>query len=122
MEIRSVAPSSVAGAADKATPAPELGAAAKAVAAPVQKAALVQQPDEASRHEQLKQALEHLNRAMRNQSTNLEFSLEEGSDRPIVKVTDKNTGEVIRQMPSKEALEIAHAIDRMQSLLLNQKA
>jgi flagellar protein FlaG len=35
---------------------------------------------------------------------------------------DSETGEVIRQIPSKELLEIAHAIDKMQGMLLKQKA
>jgi flagellar protein FlaG len=37
-------------------------------------------------------------------------------------VVDKDTNEVIRQMPSREALEIAKALDKLQSLLARQTA
>ncbi|MFC6521248.1 flagellar protein FlaG [Undibacterium arcticum] len=40
----------------------------------------------------------------------------------MVKVVDQRTQEVIRQMPSPEALEIAKALDKMQGLLIRQKA
>ncbi|MFD2272939.1 flagellar protein FlaG [Undibacterium arcticum] len=39
----------------------------------------------------------------------------------MVKVVDQRTQEVIRQMPSPEALEIAKALDKMQGLLIRQK-
>ena len=40
----------------------------------------------------------------------------------VVRVIDKQTGEVIRQMPSKELLEIAKSLDRLQGLLVRNSA
>jgi flagellar protein FlaG len=44
----------------------------------------------------------------------------------VVKVIDQDTREVVRQMPSKEALEIAKSIDKlqekMQGVLISQTA
>ncbi|MBL8491536.1 MAG: flagellar protein FlaG, partial [Rhodocyclaceae bacterium] len=40
----------------------------------------------------------------------------------VVKVVDGQTGKMIRQIPSEELLAIAESIDRMQGLLLRQKA
>lgn len=35
---------------------------------------------------------------------------------------DRQTKEVLRQMPSEEALAIAHALDKLQGLMIKQKA
>ena len=40
----------------------------------------------------------------------------------IVKVVDRETREVLRQMPTQEALEIAKALDRTQGLLIKLEA
>jgi len=42
--------------------------------------------------------------------TNLKFSIDEGSGRSVVTVTDTQTGDVIRQIPAKEALAVANLI------------
>lgn len=86
--------------------------------APVQTPAAVQQPDPA----QLSQALQSINKALQTSSSNLEFSVDDDTDRTIVKVVDRQTGDVIRQMPSAEALEIAKALDRMAGKLFHEEA
>ena len=53
---------------------------------------------------------------------NLRFSIDDDTGRTIVKVVDMQTDEVIRQMPSKEVLAISKAIDKLQGLLIQQKA
>lgn len=72
--------------------------------------------------QELAQALKSINRALPNNSRGLEFSIDQDSDRSVVKVVDTNTHEVIRQMPSREAIEIAKALDKLQSLLARQSA
>ena len=72
--------------------------------------------------EQLSQAVKNINSALQVRAQDLEFSVDSDSARLIVTVTDKNTKEVIRQMPSKEAMEIAKALDHLQSLLIRQTA
>lgn len=72
--------------------------------------------------EQLETAVSNINKVLSVRSQELEFSVDKESDRTIVTVLDKNTKEVIRQMPSREALEIAKALDRLQSLLTKQTA
>ena len=71
---------------------------------------------------QLKAVVQNANRALSQVASNLEFSLDQQSGKTVVKVVDTNTQEVIRQIPSPEMLEIAHALDRVQGLLLKQKA
>ncbi len=72
--------------------------------------------------EQIAKALEGINKTMQNLSAGLEFSVDADSNRTIVKVVDRQTQEIIRQMPTKEALEIAKALDKLQGLLIHQKA
>lgn len=68
------------------------------------------------------QAVENINQAMKSLSNRIEFSIDEDSKRQVVKVIDPDTKEVIRQMPSEEALAISKALDRLQGLLIKQEA
>lgn len=70
----------------------------------------------------VKQAVSDINKAMQFMSRQLEFSVDTDSDRTIVKVIDQQTREVIRQMPTKEALEIGKALEKAQGLLIKQTA
>jgi flagellar protein FlaG len=75
--------------------------------------------------EQLKKAADNINRAMQqaNQNLEFEFTMDTDTKKPVVRVVDKQTGELVRQIPSEETVAIARSIDQFQrSLLLNQKA
>lgn len=106
--------------ADKVTNTPNT--AARADAAPTQTVIAAQQPVAAASEDQVAHALKSINRVLQDRSQDLEFSVDPDSARTIVKVVDKTTNEVIRQMPTQEALEIAKALDRLQSLLVKQQA
>ena len=60
----------------------------------------------------LSDAVDKLNNKVQNLNRNLEFSLDKGSGELLVKVVDSSTREVIRQIPSKEALAMAENIDK----------
>lgn len=73
--------------------------------------------------QQVKLAVNSINRAVQPSNSNLEFSVDPGTQRVIVKMVDTATGDLIRQIPSKEALAIAESIGQYQKgLLLSQKA
>lgn len=97
-------------------------AARQAGSDPVQEAAKAQQAKPIPSEEQVAQALKSINTVLQTRSPDLEFSVDSQSDRTIIKVVDKKTQEVIRQMPSQEALDIAKALDKLQSLLIRQTA
>jgi flagellar protein FlaG len=61
--------------------------------------------------EQVSEAVTKLNKSPQAQSQGLEFSIDNDSKRTIVKVVDQNTKEVLRQIPSPEALEIAKSLE-----------
>jgi flagellar protein FlaG len=71
---------------------------------------------------QVTEAVNKINRSMATQTRGLEFSVDTDSKRTVVKVVDQQTKELIRQIPSVETLEIAHALDRAQGLLIKQQA
>lgn len=52
----------------------------------------------------------------------IQFSMDQDSGRSVVKVIDKQTKDVLMQFPSEEALGIAKSLDRLQGLLIKQKA
>jgi len=73
--------------------------------------------------EQLSAAVKKINESMSASAQSLQFSIDQDSERIVVKVIDQDTKQVVRQIPSAEALEIAKSIDQMQQgLLLRQKA
>lgn len=58
--------------------------------------------------------IEKIDSISRLQSKTFEFSVHEDSRKSFVVVTDAETNEVIRQIPSEEVLELASKIDKLQ--------
>ena len=93
--------------------------AAKAVEAPPN---AVQAVVAAPGPEPLKQAVRSINNTIQAFTRDIEFSVDQDTKEMVVKVMDKNTNQVIRQIPSEEALAIAKALDKLQGLIIRQKA
>ena len=74
--------------------------------------------------EKLKAALADLQSKVQSAAPDLQlsFSVDKDTDRPVVKVVDARTNEVIRQIPSKEILQLDKDIDKLQGLLLDKQA
>ena len=53
---------------------------------------------------------------------NIQFQLDDDSGRMVVKVTEASSGDVIRQMPSDEALRLAENLAEMSSVLFRGEA
>lgn len=127
MDLRPIArkPDIGTAVADKAV-APAAGSSPvvlqKPAAEPVKVDAHVQQPNAALNLDELKNAVEAINKTMQKLSNSLEFSVDKDSNRTIVKVIDRQTNEVVRQIPTQETLEIAQALDKAQGVFIRQKA
>ena len=65
----------------------------------------------------LEQALQSLNTA-----TNLNFSVDETSNRFVVKVTEPNSGSIIFEVPSEAILRVAKNIEVMKGIIFDKKA
>ncbi|MDP1708483.1 MAG: flagellar protein FlaG [Gammaproteobacteria bacterium] len=71
---------------------------------------------------ELIQAVSRLNDYVQNLRRDLRFSIDEGTGHTVITVTDSATQEVIRQIPSEEALAIAHSLETNQGVILRAKA
>ena len=78
--------------------------------------------DQTSNIQQLDQAIKDINQSLKNNVQGIEFSVDDDNGKVIVKVVDQNTKELIRQMPTEEALQIAKAMDQAIGLLIKQSA
>ena len=72
--------------------------------------------------EAVENAVARLNENAQFTAQGLRFSIDEESGKTVVKIVDSSTQEVLRQFPSAEALALSHSIDKMQGLLLRDKA
>jgi|SRR5690554_5091176 len=59
--------------------------------------------------------IQELNDAIPLEARQLKFTLDDASNRTVVSVIDKESGEVIRQLPSEEALELARRLREQQT-------
>lgn len=69
---------------------------------------------------QAKAALAEINKTLRMASIGVQFDFDKEADKTIVKVVDQESGEVIRQMPTEEALRISKALGKMQGFLMHK--
>lgn len=60
--------------------------------------------------QELASAVEELNAHAHSTQRDLEFSIDDSSGQTVVKVVDPQSGEVIRQIPSELALNLAQAL------------
>lgn len=70
----------------------------------------------------LDEALDRIRKFVQSAASDVQFSVDEESGMRVVKVVDKETQEIIRQMPSKEVVELAKALDKLQGLMIKQTA
>lgn len=63
----------------------------------------------------IQSALGEVSDFVQAQNRNLNFSFDNEAQRSIVKVTDSETGELIRQIPSEEVLRLSERIKNLQS-------
>jgi flagellar protein FlaG len=74
------------------------------------------------RADAVKQKVAELNQYVQNLDRKLQFSVDDTSGDTIVKVIDKETDELIRQIPSEELLDVKRAIDEYRGILFETKA
>ena len=69
----------------------------------------------------LQTAIQSLNDMMSAVDRNINFSVDPGTGKDVVRVTDTNTGQTIRQIPAQETLTFIQNLDRMVGLLFDSK-
>ena len=114
---------SVASKPDRAQPAKESAAdLAKLKQAKAGETEAKEEAAQPASREQVEAAVATIQDFVQNVRRSLNFSLEEGSGRVVVKVTDASSGDVIRQIPSEEALQLAENLSEVRSLLFKAEA
>ncbi len=89
---------------------------------------LPQQPETSTTvsKEELQGIVEKLNEHVQNVQRNLNFSVDDSSGKTVIRVVDTNTEELIRQIPSEDALRISQSIqeqiDGSDGLILSEFA
>lgn len=68
----------------------------------------------------LHEAATHLNQLAGSNNNSLSFQVDDSTGKTVIKVMDANH-ELIRQIPSEEALALSRAIDSQQGLVLKTK-
>jgi flagellar protein FlaG len=71
--------------------------------------------------EMLKDAAVKANELVKTMNQQLQFSVDKDTGKTVVKVMDKESGELIRQIPSDEMLAIAKAFDTLKGLIIREK-
>jgi flagellar protein FlaG len=72
--------------------------------------------------EKLKKAVQDIETFVQSIKRNLEFSIDEASGKVVVKVIASESGEVVRQIPSEEALKLADSLHTASNVLFDAKA
>ncbi len=112
----SLAPKSAVPAAPAAPAAPAVSAVPKAPAIKVEP--LV---DPKQMRENLREAIEKLNDQVERNGRGLNFSVDDRLNRPIITVRSTATGEVVRTIPNEVVIKVAHNIEDIKGLLMDQR-
>jgi flagellar protein FlaG len=78
--------------------------------------------DNSDNSDKLKMAVQEIEKFVQSVKRNLEFSIDETSGKVIVKVIASESGEVIRQIPSAEAMKLAESLHNASNVLFDAKA
>ena len=70
----------------------------------------------------LDNAIRLMNDRMQDGGRGLAFKVDPSLNRPVVTVTNQETGEVVRQIPNEVIIRMARSIDQAKGNLLNAKA
>lgn len=72
--------------------------------------------------EAVAKAAADLQQFVQSMGRNLSFSVDETTGYHVVKVVNPTTGELVRQLPSEELLKIARDFQRLNNVLVSQRA
>ena len=80
-------------------------------------------PNDAERLTQaFNRIVDQLNQQMQANNRKLGFTMDRRLNTPVITVTDKSTGDVIRQIPAESVLRVAHSIENLKGVLYSAQA
>jgi flagellar protein FlaG len=78
--------------------------------------------DQKLSNEELTEVVENIQSRLEVVGTNLGFSIHEETEDLVVEITNRENGELIRQIPSEEVLELQARLDELVGILFDKKA
>lgn len=72
--------------------------------------------------EEISETVEALNDMMRSIERGINFRVDDDNGRTVIKIMDKQTSELIKQIPSEDILRLINSMQNMQSLLFEERA
>lgn len=110
-------------------PMPSAAPAAEGVSAGAERAAAAKAAEPAAPApaanpppQQVREAVAQANRSLQAINQAIRFEVDPDTREMVIKLVDTENERVLRQVPSKEMLAIARALDNMQTLLVRGKA
>ena len=70
----------------------------------------------------LEQAVSNINASLAERSVGVRFEVDADTERMVVKVVDRTSGELIRQMPSEAVLRLAKVLGHAAGVLVSESA
>jgi len=83
----------------------------------VQKVAEQEAAKQAAEKPELEDVVQEINNVMATVQRDLNFSVDEKSGRRVISVYEKGTDKLIRQLPSKEALQLLDNLEQLKGIL-----
>lgn len=104
-----------------------LAASPASTATPVQAAQKAVKPETVTKDiklspKELSDIVQKANKALAVSQSSLKFQVDPDNGQTVVQVIDQDTQQVIKQIPSVEMLKLAKELEKMQGLLMSQKA
>ena len=117
--VQPVAARPVAEVTQAPQPAPTQAAQAeRPVVAPPKKAEVQVDPEVMRKN--LQEAIDRINKMVSDGGRALQFSFDDKAATPVILVKNRESGEVIRQIPNEVVIKVAHSIDDLKGMLHNQ--
>jgi flagellar protein FlaG len=79
-------------------------------------------PGPTPKREQVEQAAARIKEVLRGTTSRLEIEIDHDLHKAVIKVFNGESGEIIRQIPSQELLELAKHLDQPKGLLVRERA
>jgi flagellar protein FlaG len=71
--------------------------------------------------EQIHKDLDVINEQLKSLNTSIQFSIDDKSDEVVVRIVDKESGEVIRQIPPESIVRLRDSLKDMSGLIVEKK-
>lgn len=72
-------------------------------------------------NKKLEEIVQNLNEQLAQTGRNLGFSIDKAINRQVVTVTNRDTGEIVRQIPSEVVIRVAHNIEALKGVLFDEE-